>query len=33
VQFDRLIALYPDLTVGHPPLSEIFTPSYERIRE
>lgn len=32
-QFDRLIAQYPDRTVGHPPLSEIFTPSYERIRE
>ncbi|SFD79078.1 chlorohydrolase family protein [Roseivivax sediminis] len=29
-QFDRLIARYPDRTVGHPPLSEIFTPSYRR---
>ncbi|QDC10772.1 amidohydrolase family protein [Oceanicola sp. D3] len=29
-QFDRLIAKYPDRTAGHPPVSEIFTPSYER---
>ncbi|MDO6588352.1 chlorohydrolase family protein [Salipiger sp. 1_MG-2023] len=29
-QFDGLIAKYPDRTAGHPPLSEIFTPSYER---
>ena len=30
-QFDRLIAKYPDRTAGHPPVAEIFTPSYERI--
>jgi len=30
-QFDRVIAQYPDRTVGHPPVAEIFTPSYERI--
>jgi len=30
VQFDGLIAKYPDRTAGHPPVSEIFTPSYER---
>ncbi|MFZ7094230.1 chlorohydrolase family protein [Primorskyibacter sp. 2E233] len=29
-QFDGLIAKYPDRTAGHPPVSEIFTPSYER---
>lgn len=29
-QFDRLIAKYPERTTGHPPVSEIFTPSYER---
>ncbi|MDK3019070.1 chlorohydrolase family protein [Pseudodonghicola flavimaris] len=29
-QFDGLIARYPDRTVGHPPVAEIFTPSYER---
>ncbi|TNJ39448.1 chlorohydrolase family protein [Phaeobacter sp. B1627] len=29
-QFDGLIAKYPGRTVGHPPVSEIFTPSYER---
>lgn len=31
-QFDGLIAKYPDRTAGHPPISEIFTPSYERPR-
>jgi cytosine/adenosine deaminase-related metal-dependent hydrolase len=30
-QFDGLIAKYPDRTVGHPPLSDIFRPSYRRI--
>ncbi|WP_282603704.1 chlorohydrolase family protein [Paracoccus sp. PARArs4] len=30
-QFDGLIARYPDRTVGHPPVGEIFTPSYERV--
>ena len=29
-QFDGLIAKYPDRTTGHPPVSEIFTPSYRR---
>lgn len=29
-QFDGLIAKYPDRTLGHPPVREIFTPSYER---
>ncbi|MBT0957017.1 amidohydrolase family protein [Alphaproteobacteria bacterium KMM 3653] len=29
-QFDGLIAQYPNRTAGHPPVSEIFTPSYER---
>ncbi|WP_254919234.1 chlorohydrolase family protein [Oceanicola sp. 22II-s10i] len=29
-QFDGLIAKYPDRTAGHPPVSEIFTPSYRR---
>jgi len=28
VQFDRLVALYPERTFGHPPVSEIFQPSY-----
>lgn len=32
-QFDRVIAQYPDRTVGHPPVAEIFTPSYERTSE
>lgn len=27
-QFDGLIARYPDRTFGHPPVSEIFTPTY-----
>ena len=31
-QFDGLIAKYPDRTVGHPPLSEIFRQSYRRVR-
>lgn len=30
-QFDGLIAKYPDRTVGHPPVSEIFRESYRRI--
>ena len=29
-QFDGLIARYPDRTQGHPPVAEIFTPSYRR---
>ncbi len=29
-QFAGLIARYPDRTAGHPPVSDIFTPSYER---
>lgn len=29
-QFDGLIAKYPDRTAAHPPVSDIFTPSYER---
>ena len=29
-QFDGVIAKYPDRTQGHPPLSEIFRPSYPR---
>lgn len=29
-QFDDLIAKYPERTAGHPPVSEIFTTSYER---
>lgn len=29
-QFDGLVAKYPDRTAGHPPVAEIFTPSYER---
>ncbi|WP_276617450.1 amidohydrolase family protein [Qingshengfaniella alkalisoli] len=32
-QFDGLIAKYPERTVGHPPLRDIFTPSYERCRQ
>ncbi|KHQ54660.1 chlorohydrolase family protein [Mameliella alba] len=31
-QFDGLIAKYPDRTVDHPPVTEIFTPSYRRAR-
>ena len=30
-QFDGLIEKYPDRTTGHPPVSEIFTPSYRRV--
>nr|WP_163849910.1 chlorohydrolase family protein [Pseudooceanicola aestuarii] len=30
-QFDGLIAKYPDRTAGHPPVCEIFTPSYKRV--
>ncbi len=30
-QFDGLIAKYPDRTVGHPPVAEIFRPSYRRL--
>ena len=30
-QFDGLVAKYPDRTLGHPPVAEIFTPSYERV--
>ena len=29
-QFDGLIAKYPDRTASHPPVTEIFTPSYKR---
>lgn len=29
-QFDGLIAKYPDRTAGHPPVTKIFTPSFER---
>jgi cytosine/adenosine deaminase-related metal-dependent hydrolase len=31
-QFDRLVAQYPERTWGHPPVSEIFPPSYS-VRE
>lgn len=30
-QFDRLIMKYPDRTLGHPPVSDIFPSSYRRI--
>ena len=30
-QFDGLIEKYPDRTTSHPPVSEIFTPSYRRV--
>ncbi|TQE99305.1 MAG: amidohydrolase family protein [Spiribacter salinus] len=30
-QFARMVAKYPDRTLGHPPLSDIFRPSYERV--
>ena len=30
-QFDGLVAKYPDRTLGHPPVSQIFSPSYERV--
>jgi len=29
-QFDGLIARYPDRTAGHPPVGDIFRPSYDR---
>jgi cytosine/adenosine deaminase-related metal-dependent hydrolase len=29
-QFDGLIEKYPDRTLGHPPVAEIFRPSYQR---
>ena len=29
-QFDGLIARYPERTLGHPPVAEIFVPSYPR---
>lgn len=29
-QFDGLIAKYPDRTATHPPVAQIFTPSYQR---
>ncbi|OCX61591.1 N-ethylammeline chlorohydrolase [Thioclava sp. SK-1] len=29
-QFDGLVTKYPDRTLGHPPVSDIFIPSYER---
>jgi cytosine/adenosine deaminase-related metal-dependent hydrolase len=31
-QFDRLVARYPDRTIGHPPVDEIFSSSYPRER-
>jgi cytosine/adenosine deaminase-related metal-dependent hydrolase len=31
-QFERLMALYPERTSGHPPVSEIFSSSYPVIR-
>ena len=31
VQFDRLVAQYPDRTFAHPPVSEIFSSRYRRI--
>lgn len=30
LQFDGLVAKYPDRTAGHPPVGQIFRPSYER---
>lgn len=32
-QFDGLIAKYPDRTVGHPPVSDIFRQNYRRITD
>ena len=29
-EFDGVIAKYPERTAGHPPVSRIFRPSYER---
>ncbi|NIX78318.1 amidohydrolase family protein [Microvirga terricola] len=31
-QFDRLISLYPERTLNHPPVEEIFSSSYQRVR-
>jgi len=31
-QFDGLIRRYPERTLGHPPLDEIFSSSYRRAR-
>jgi len=31
-QFDRLIALYPKRTHGHPPVDQIFPPAYDLVR-
>jgi hypothetical protein len=30
-QFDRITALYPERTLGHPPVGEIFSSSYPRV--
>jgi hypothetical protein len=30
-QFNGLVAQYPRRTLGHPPVEEIFPPSYRRI--
>jgi cytosine/adenosine deaminase-related metal-dependent hydrolase len=30
-QFDRLVSLYPDRTLGHPPVEAIFSTSYPTI--
>jgi hypothetical protein len=27
-QFDRLVSRYPERTLGHPPVHEIFKPTY-----
>jgi len=32
-QFDRLVARYPDRTWGHPPVAQIFPPSYPLYQE
>lgn len=32
-QFDKVIALYPDRTLGHPPLEQIFSSSYPRVTQ
>ncbi len=31
-QFERLMALYPKRTLGHPPAADIFSSSYPRRR-
>ncbi|RYD61353.1 MAG: N-ethylammeline chlorohydrolase, partial [Sphingomonadales bacterium] len=31
-QFDRLVARYPERTFGHPPVEEIFPPSYPSLQ-